>query len=142
MRPPLTRSSVPSIEFHSMRPAEPFTSCESRWRYIPQETNSDSLYADDDPSALMDGVYNEQAARHIAIRALEAGLVGPVSPKTAERLHKELTFLRTVYRAQWDELESAVGREACEEVGHSVAANGRTEMEPASRQADQYCLPL
>ena len=139
---PLTPSPAPSIEFHSPRPNGSTVACELRWKCIPPGTNADSPYADDDPAALMEGTYKEQLARRIAIQALEAVLSGQVSPKNAERLHKELISLRAVYRAQWDELESAVGREACEEVRHSVEANGRTEMEPASRQADQYCLPL
>jgi hypothetical protein len=90
----------------------------------------------------MEGTYKEQAARRIAIRALEAMLSGQVSPKNAERLHKELNSLRAVYRAQWDELEGAVGLEACEEVWRY--AEGGEEARVGSRfdEVRQLSLPL
>ena len=64
----------------------------------------------------MEGTCKEQAARRIAIQALEAVLSGQVSPNKTEGWNKELNSLRAVYRAQWDELEDAVGLEACGDV--------------------------
>lgn len=142
MNSPLTPSSVPSIEFHSPRPNGPIATCEPRWKCIPQETNADSPYADDDPAALMEGTYNEQAARRIVIQALEAVLSGQVSPKKAERLHKELNSLWAVYRAQWDELEGAVGLEACEEVSQHVEGGEEARVRISFREAGQVCLPF
>ena len=142
MSSPLTPSSVPSIEFRSPRPHGPTATCKPRWKCIPPGTNSDSPYADDDPAALMEGTYKEQVARRIAIQALEAVLSGQVSPKKAERLHKELNSLRAVYRAQWDELEGAVGLEACKEVWRHVEED---QKESVGRGFDEVCqlsLPL
>ena len=139
---PLTPSSVPSIEFHSPRPNEPTATCEPRWKCIPPGTNPDSPYADDDPAALMEGTCKEQAARRIAIQALEAVLSGQVSPKKAERLHKELNSLRAVYRAQWDELEDAVGLEACGEVWRHVEGGVDASVGTGFRETGQLCLPL
>ena len=142
MNLPLTPSSVPSIEFHSLRPNGSTATCEPRWKWVPPGTNADSPYADDDPAALMEGTYKEQAARRIAIQALEAVLSGQVSPKKAERLHKELNSLRAVYRAQWDELEDAVGLEACEEVWRHVEGGVDARVGISFRETGQLCLPL
>ena len=139
---PLTPSPAPSIEFHSPRPNGSTVACELRWKCIPPGTNADSPYADDDPAALMEGTYKEQVARRIAIQALEAVLSGQVSPKNAERLHKELNALRAVYRAQWNELEAAVGQEACQEVGRHVEEDQEARV---GRRFDGVCqlsLPL
>ena len=139
---PLTPSPAPSIELRSPGPNGPTATCELRWKCIPPETNADSPYADDDPAALMEGTYKEQEARRIAIQALEAVLSGQVSPKNAERLHKELNSLRAVYRAQWDELEGAVGLEACKEVWRHVEGGEEARVGTSFREAGQLCLPL
>ena len=139
---PLTPSPALSIEVHSPRPNGPTVTCKPRWKCIPPGTNSDSPYADDDPAALMEGTYKEQAARRIAIRALEAMLSGQVSPKNAERLHKELNSLRAVYRAQWNELEGAVGLEACKEVWRHVEEDQEVRVGRGFVEVCQLSLPL
>ena len=139
---PLIASSVPRIEVHSPRPNGATPTCEPRWKCIPSGTNADSPYADDDPAALMEGTYKEQAARRIAIQALEWVFSGQVSPNKAERSHKELNALRAVYRAQWNELEAAVGQEACEEVWRHVEGDEEARVETSFRETGQLCLPL
>ena len=142
MSQPSTRSLMPSIEFDSSRREAQTGACASMWKYIPQETNADSSYADDDPATLMEGTYKEQTARRIAIRALEAVLACQVSILKAERLHKELNSMRAVYLAQWEELEGAVGLEACEEVRQHVEGDGDAEPGISFRAAGQISLPL
>jgi hypothetical protein len=66
-----------------------------------ERADLDSIYADEDRSALIEATQSDQAGRHAEILWLEQKLIGPLRPYKEDRLGKALANTEAVYEAQW-----------------------------------------
>ena len=87
-----------------------------------ERADLDSIYADEDRSALIEATQSDQAGRHAEILWLEQKLIGPLTPHKEDRLCKALVNIEAVCEAQWIELEMAVGSRAALKVRRRVEA--------------------